>query len=265
GDWKLPEGLELPDHLVGASAEDTLSKVAKAYSGARAELSTRVKPGEGQLEGTVPKEFGGYEITGTGEEADEQVTAELNSEASKPIVDEWRKAALEVGMPDAAFAKFMKTGMANMAAAGYALSGDPEKQAEINGEAEMEALTAEVGQAGADQMLRQMDTYAQKLAKNGVLKSQEDVQEFSQMVGTAKAIQIMQRILVAEFGEKPIPPGEGVEGAMTLDEAYALHAEAMGMQPSSERDDKITRAEREIAKAMTGQASTTGKVRSRVL
>ena len=263
-DWKLPDGLEVPDHLVGTSAEDTLGKLATAYKGARQELSTRVKPGEGQLEGTVPKEFSGYEITGDGE-TDDEIANELNTEASKPIVDQWRKAALEVGMPDAAFAKFMKLGMGNMIEAGYAMTGTPEEQAQINGEAEMEALTKEVGQAGADQMLAQMNNFAQRLATNGILQNQADVDEFGQMIGTSRAIQIMQRIIVGEFGEKPIPKAEGVEGALTVEEAYQLQNEAMALPAGAEKEEKLARAEKELRKALASGGSTPGQIRSRVL
>lgn len=261
--YALPEGIEVADHLVGTDAEDTLRKLATAYKGARQELSTRGKgDGEGP-EGAVPENIEGYEITS--EDAEDPVFKDLTSEASKPIVDAWRKAALDTGIPDAAFSKFMQAGVANMMADGLELNVDPEKQAEINGEAEMEVLTKDLGQAGADQALRVMDNFAAKMAERGHLRDEADVAEFSQMVGTARAVQIMQRILVGELGESPIPPADPVEGALTREEASAMHSEALKMEHGAARDDAIKKAEAAMAKALASTPSTTGAVRSRVL
>lgn len=260
--WKLPDGMEIPEHLVGLSAEDTLKKLSNAYKGARTELSTRKKD-DGILEGAVPKDIDGYQFTGDLE--NDPVLKDLTSEESKPIVDEWRKAAMEVGIPDAAFAAFMHKGMANMSAAGFAPAfGDAAEAQRIQGEAEMAALVTELGKSGADQTLRQLDTFAQKLANNGILTDKSDVQEFGQMVGTAKAARIMQRIISAEFGEKAIPMGDGVEGAPTLEEAYEQHNAAMSMPRGADRDEAMRRAEARLSQAMAG-GSTSGQLRSRVL
>lgn len=264
GDWKLPDGLEVPDHLLGTSAEETLKKLSTAYKGARQELSTR-KREDGVLEGEVPKDLDGYTFdTIEGDPEKDPILADLTSEESKPIVDAWRKAALEVGIPNAAFAKFMHAGIAKMQEGGLNIALNGEEAAKINGEAEMEALTKDLGKDGADMALRQLDTFAQKLANNGILNSQEDVQEFGQMVGTAKAAQIMQRIITAEFGERAIPRADGVAGAPTLAEAYEMQERALKIENSTERQEAVARAEEQIQKAMRG-GSTPGQVRSRVL
>ena len=139
------------------------------------------------------------------------VLADLTSEESKPYVDAFREVAMEVGIPDAAFAKLMHGAVGKLVENGLSISTDPEQAMQINGEAEMEALTRDLGPQGANDALRQIDTFAQKLANNGILQNEKDVQEFAQMVGTAQGLQIMQRIIVAEFGEKAIPKAEGVE------------------------------------------------------
>lgn len=259
--WTPPDGLELPDHLRGADADDTLRKLATAYKGARQELSTRKKE-DGVLEGAVPKDIDGYQITG--DDPDDPIIKDLTSEESKPIVDAWRKAALEVGIPDAAFSKFMQQGIRNMAEQGLQISGDPAETMRVNGEAQLEQLYETHGKAGGDQMLRAIDTYAQKLAQNQVLRSQEDVQEFAQMVGTAHALELMHRIIVAEFGEKPIPRADGVEGAPSPEEAYELHRQALAMPPGQDREEAVERAEKQLRKALQ-ESSTPGQVRSRVL
>lgn len=259
--WALPEGLDVPDHLLGTSAEDTLKKLSTAYKGARQELSTR-KRADGVLEGEVPKDIEGYTFEGDAEK--DPILKDLTSEESKPIVDAWRAAALEVGIPNAAFAKFMQTGIAKMQEGGLQLSADPEESARINGEAEMESLTQMLGKDGADMALRQLDTFAQKLANNGILSSKDDVAEFGQMVGTARAAQIMQRIITAEFGERAIPPGDAIDGAPTIEEAYEMQRQANSIKDMSERQEAVARADAALAKAMR-KGSIPGQVRSRVL
>lgn len=259
--WKLPDGLEVPDHLLGTSAEETLRKLSTAYKGARAELSTR-KREDGVLDGAVPKDIDGYKFEGDLEK--DPILKDLASEESKPIVDAWRKAALEVGIPDAAFAKFMHTGIAKMQEAGLQVGLNPEQAMQINGEAEMEGLVQALGKAGADMALRQLDSFAQKLAERKILSSKEDVAEFGQMVGTARAAQIMQRIITAEFGEQAIPPGDPIEGGVTIEEAYQMQREALSISDATTRQEAVERADAALAKALA-QGSTPGQVRSRVL
>lgn len=263
--WQVPDGMEVPSHLVGSTAEDTLSKVMTAYKGARQELGSR-KKADGTLEGTLPSEIDGYTFDSI--EADPEndpVLADLTSEESRKYVDPARQAALEVGIPDAAFAKFMHAYASKLGENGIQINSDPEKQAEINGEAEFEGLVGALGQNGADLALRQMDNFQQKLQANGILATSEDNAEFLQMIGTAKATQIMQKILVAEFGEQAIPPADPMQGAPTQEEAYAAHRAAMQMQPGSDRDDAMANAEAMLEKAMSGQVSTRGTIRSKVM
>ena len=262
--WKLPDGLELPEHLVGTSAEDTLGKLATAYRGARQELSTR-KKADGTLDGAVPKELTGYTFDAI--EADPEtdpVLADLTSEDSQQYLDPAREVAMELGIPDATFAKFMHGYVSKLSENGLNLAVNPEEAARINGEAEMEQLSKDLGQQGADQALRQIDTFAQKLAQRGVLADKSDLEEFAQMVGTAKGLQIMQRIIVAELGERAIPKADGVEGAPTQEEAYEAHRQALSMPPGSDREAAVERAEAQLAKALQNSGQT-GQIRSRVL
>ncbi len=259
--WKLPDGLEVPAHLLGSSAEDTLKKLSTAYKGARQELSTR-KREDGVLEGEVPKDIDGYTFEGDLEK--DPILKDLASEESKPIVDAWRKAALECGIPNAAFAKFMHAGITKMQEGGVVLNLNSDEAAKINGEAELEALEKELGKAGAEENLRQLDTFAQKLAEKGILRDKADVSEYGQMVGTARAAQIMQRIIAVEFGERAIPPADPLAGAPTLEEAYEAQRMALAMPHSGDREGAVKRSEEMIARAMR-ESSTPGQVRSRVL
>lgn len=262
GEWKLPDGMELPEHLVGDSADDTLAKVAKAYSGARRELSQRSKD-SGQLEGQVPESPDGYEITADGE--DDKIAAELNSEASKPIVDSFRKAAHELGIPDKAFNDFMRKGMAGLEEAGIPIGVSNEEAAQISGEAELATLTETYGKQEAGTMINTISTYGEKLAARGVLKDESDIQEFSQMVGTAKAAAIFHRILTGELGEKPIPPADGMDGSVSPQEAQSAYAQASSMKPGAEKDAAMAEAQRKMEKAYGTQPAQTGSVRSSVL
>lgn len=260
--WKLPEGMELPDHLVGSTADETLAKVTKAYQGARRELSQKGK-GEGKLEGAVPDDPDGYKFDPEGD--DDKIAAELNSEASKPYVDAFRKAAHKLGIPDKAFTQLMREGLSGIAENGMPIGVSNEEAQKISGEQEMASLVEEVGQKEASTIVNTIGTYADKLAQRGVLKDEQDVSEFAQMVGTARAARIFHRILTGEMGEKPIPQADGADGSVTPQEAYAKHAAASRMKPGAEKDAAMAEAQRLMQKAFGNSPQATGSIRSGVL
>lgn len=260
GDWKLPDGIDLPSHLVGTSADETIAKLQKAYTGARAELSRK---GKGGLDGTVPESIDGYTIEATGD--DDKIAAELNSEESKPIVDSFRAAAMKHGIPDKAFAAFMRDGMAGLSEQGIDFGVSNEEAQQISGEMEMATLTKEVGQKEARTITNTIATYGQKLVASGVLADESDVDEFAQMVGTARGARIFHRILVGELGERPVPPADGIDGAMSPGEAQAKYATALKMPAGAERDNALAEANRAMQKAYGNSPSPTGSVRSSVL
>lgn len=260
--WKLPEGMELPDHLVGSTADETLAKVTKAYQGARRELSQKGK-GEGKLEGAVPDDPDGYKFDPEGD--DDKIAAELNSEASKPYVDAFRKAAHKLGIPDKAFTQLMREGLSGIAENGMPIGVSNEEAQKISGEQEMASLVKEVGQKEASTIVNTIGTYADKLAQRGVLKDEQDVSEFAQMVGTARAARIFHRILTGEMGEKPIPQADGADGSVTPQEAYAKHAAASRMKPGAEKDAAMAEAQRLMQKAFGNSPQATGSIRSGVL
>lgn len=260
--WKLPDGLDLPDHLLGTSAEDTLAKLNKAYQGARRELSQKGK-GEGKLEGSVPDDPDGYKFDPEGD--DDKIAEELNSEASKPYVDAFRKAAHKLGIPDKAFTQLMREGLSGIAENGMPIGVSNEEAARISGEQEMASLVQEVGQKEASTIVNTIGTYAEKLAQRGVLKDEQDIAEFSQMVGTGRAARIFHRILTGELGEKPIPTADGADGSVTPQEAYARHAQASKMKPGAEKDAAMAEAQRLMQKAFGNSPQPTGSIRSGVL
>ena len=260
--WKLPDGMELPEHLLGTSAEDTLNKLNKAYQGARRELSTKGKA-EGKMEGTVPENADGYVFEATGE--DDKIAAELNSEASKPYVDAFRKAAHKLGMPDKAFATLMRDGMAGIAEGGIPMGLSNEDAQQISGEQEMALLVKEVGQKEASTIVNTIGTYAEKLVQRGVLSDEADRVEFAQMVGTGRAARIFHRILTGELGEKPIPAADGADGSVTSQEAYAQHAAASRMPAGADKDAALAAANKSFQKAFGNSDNPTGSVRSSVL
>lgn len=260
--WKLPKGMDLPDHLVGSTADETLAKVTKAYQGARRELSQKGK-GEGKLEGAVPDDPDGYKFDSEGD--DDKIAAELNSEASKPYVDAFRKAAHKLGIPDKAFTQLMREGLSGIAENGMPIGVSNEEAQKISGEQEMQSLVKEVGQKEASTIVNTIGTYADKLAQRGVLKDEQDVSEFAQMVGTARAARIFHRILTGEMGEKPIPQADGADGSVTPQEAYAKHAAASRMKPGAEKDAAMAEAQRLMQKAFGNSPQATGSIRSGVL
>lgn len=261
-EWKLPDGVDLPDHLVGMSAEETLAKVAKAYGGARRELSQKGK-GDSSLEGAVPDDPDGYVFEAEGD--DDKIAAELNSEDSKPYVDAFRKAAHKLGIPDKAFAQLMREGLSGIAESGIPIGVSGDEAAQISGEREMEQLVEQVGRKEAGTIVNTIKTYGEKLAQRGVLESEEDVNEFAQMVGTARGARIFHRILTGEMGERPIPVADGADGSVTPQEAYAKHAAASRMPAGAEKDQAMAEAQRLMAKAFGNDGNPTGSVRSSVL
>ncbi len=252
----------MPDHLVGLSADETLAKVAKAYKGARTELGQR-KQASGDLEGNVPENADGYVIESQGDE--DTIAAELNNESAKPMMDAFKAAAHKVGIPDKAFEAFLREGIGTLAEQGIPIGQSDEEIGRINGEAEMAALTEQIGKSEADTIINTISNYGEKLASKGVLQSEEDIAEFTQMVGTARAAQIFHRILVGEMGEKPIPSALGMDGSVTDQEAYAAHARAMAMPEGAERDAALADASMKMQKAFGNQPSSGGKVKSSVL
>jgi len=260
--WKLPDGMELPDHLVGSTADKTLAKLIKAYQGARRELSQRGK-GEGKLEGAVPDDPDGYKFDPEGD--DDKIAAELNSEASKPYVDAFRKAAHKLGIPDKAFTQLMREGLGGIAESGMPIGVSNEEAQKISGEQEMQVLVKEVGQKEASTIVNTIGTYAEKLAQRGVLKDEQDMAEFAQMVGTGRAARIFHRILTGEMGEKPIPMADGADGSVTPQEAYARHAAASRMPAGAEKDAAMAEAQRLMQKAFGNSPQQTGSIRSGVL
>jgi hypothetical protein len=260
--WKLPDGMELPTHLVGLSADETLQKVSKAYHGARTALSQKGK-GEGKLEGSVPDTFDGYLFEADGDE--DNIATELNSEASKPYVDAFRKAAHKLGIPDKAFGQLMREGLGGIAESGIPIGVSNEQAQQISGENEMATLVKEVGQLEAGTIVNTITTYKEKLKQDGTLTNEADEAEFLQMVGTAHGARIFHRILTGALGEKPIPPADGADGSVTKDEAYARHNAASSMKPGAERDQALASANKLFEKAYGNSASPTGSVRSSVL
>ena len=260
GAWKLPDGLEIPEHLVGTSAEDTLAKLSKAYKGARQDVSKGGK--DGGLEGTVPDSPDGYTFEADGD--DDKIAAEINSEASKPIMDAFKKAAHKHKIPDKAFTAFLRDGIAELGEQGISIGNDEDVQ-RVNGEAEMAALSEEVGAKEASTIINTISNYGEKLAAKGVLQNEDDVAEFTQMVGTARAARIFHRLLVGELGEKPIPSAVGMDGQVTPQEAYAAHAAALKLPAGSERDQAVADANAKMQKAFGEGGSASGSIRSNVL
>jgi len=252
--WKAPEGI--PDHLKGATAEETLAKLLPAYTGARKELSKKGQ-GDGKAEG-VPDTPDGYVIEADGK--DDPVAAELNSEASKPIVDSFRKAAHELGIPADKFAGLMKKGMAGLDPALFA--SDEEAQ-QISADAEMERLTKLAGDAAlAGTIVNTVESYGKRQLDAGLFTPAE-LSEFRIMCGTAESAALFYKIMTGELGEKPIPLGDPGTGDVSAVDAYAMHAEAMKLPAGAERDAKLARANQAMSKAYG--VNPAGSVKSNVL
>jgi hypothetical protein len=258
GDYKAPD--YLPEHLRGKDNDETMKKLHEAYAGARKTLSK----GNNKIEGTLPEKPEDYTFEDTGKEGEpDKVFAELSSEASKPMVDMARRAAHKAGIPDKAFAGFMRDFVAGAGESGLPIGMDDGEAQEISSAAEMEKLTELVGSGTeASTIVNTNQTYIEKLVARGTLH-QDDMAEFRVMVGTAESSNIFYKILTAELGEKPIPVAEGGAGAMSQTDAYALHAQASALPDGAEKTQAMEGAQRAMQKAF-GQNSG-GSVRSSVL
>ena len=159
----------------------------------------------------------------------------------------------------------MREGLSGIAENGMPIGVSNEEAARISGEQEMASLVQEVGQKEASTIVNTIGTYAEKLAQRGVLKDEQDIAEFSQMVGTGRAARIFHRILTGEMGEKPIPMADGADGSVTPQEAYSRHAQASKMKPGAEKDAAMAEAQRLMQKAFGNSPQPTGSIRSGVL
>lgn len=255
GDYKAPD--TIPEHMRGKDADETLAKVMKAYTGARETISK----GTGKLEGGVPENIDGYTFESEGD--DDKLAAEMNSEESKPVVDAFKKAALDVGIPDKAFAAFMRQGLANAAEAGVPVGLSDEQAVQISADAEMERMVELMGdQTSANTVVNTVDNYATKLIDNGVM-AKEDMATFKDMCGTADCSRLFYQIMTAEFGEKAIPLTDPDSGKLTSTDAYALHAKASSMPEGAEKVAALQDANAAMQKTFGDQK--TGSVRSSVL
>jgi hypothetical protein len=179
------------------------------------------------------------------------------------MVDMARRAAHKAGIPDKAFAGFMRDFVAGAGESGLPIGMDDGEAQEISSAAEMEKLTELVGSGTeASTIVNTNQTYIEKLVARGTLH-QDDMAEFRVMVGTAESSNIFYKILTAELGEKPIPVAEGGAGAMSQTDAYALHAQASALPDGAEKTQAMEGAQRAMQKAF-GQNSG-GSVRSSVL
>lgn len=253
--YKAPD--TIPEHMRGKDADETLGNVLKAYNGARTSLAK----GQGKLEGDVPKDLDGYTFESEGD--DDSLAAELNSEESKPVVDAFKKAALDLGIPDKAFAAFMRAGLTNAAEAGVPVGLSQEEATAISADAEMERMVELMGSTQeAQTVVNTVGIYGNKLIENGVI-SKDDIGTFNDMCGTADCSRLFYQIMQAEFGEKAIPLADGSDSRVTGTDAYAMHAQASAMPAGSEKDAAMAEANKAMTKAFGNEAA--GSVHSGVL
>lgn len=254
-EYKAPE--TIPEHMRGKDADETLTNVLKAYTGARKSLSE----GKGKLEGNVPDSVDGYTFEAEGD--DDTLAAEMNSEESKPVVDAFKKAALEIGIPDTAFSAFMRAGLKNAAEAGVPVGMSNEEAVEISAAAEMERMVELMGgEKEAGTVTNTVKAYGDKLIESGVI-ARDDLATFNDMCGTADCSRLFYQIMTAEFGEKPIPLADPGADKLTSTDAYAMHAKAEGMPEGAEKD--AARIDARAAMEKTFGQQSAGSVRSNVL
>jgi hypothetical protein len=253
--WTAPESV--PEHLRGDSAEATIEKLAKAYNGRRKDIGK----GEGEGAQDVPENVDGYTLEAAGD--DDAVAAEFNSEEAKPVVDAFKKAALDNGIGAEAFANFMRGGLQNMVEAGLPIGVSPDEAYEISGEAEMETLVNDLGPKEAGTVVNTVEQYGLKQVERGVI-SEDEMNEFRIMAGTALGSKVMFKLITGEFGETPIPMPTENDGQVSAGTAYAAHAAAMKMPPGAERDEALAAAQGQMQKAF-GTQNRPGAVRSNVL
>ena len=231
-----PDGL--PDHLYGESDKETLDSLAKAYKGARDQIANRKTDSDGK----VPDNIDGYKIEAKGD--DDTIAAELNSKESQPIMDAFKTAALEVGMGEKQFSTFIRKGTELAAEAGIPIGISPEKQSEISANAEFADLAEMTGgEKTAQAMVDFNRGIFDKSIENGTA-TEDDRDEFNEMVGTAQSTALFQRMMAPYVGEMPIPLTNNADAGVTPGDAEAAHAAALSMKPGAERDNAIKKAEK---------------------
>lgn len=252
--WEAPK--DLPDHLKADTAEEALAKVLKAYQGARAEISKG-----GAIKGTVPETADGYAIKSTGD--DDAVAKEWASEASKPLVDAFQAAALEMKLPAEAFQDLMRRGLTKLQEAGIPVGMTDEEQLELSADLEHETLRKMVSDPReADVIVLTVDGYRQKLVDGGLINEDES-EEFRVMCGSAASAMLFYKILTTKLGEKPLPLPDPNAPNATVEEAYNAKAEASKIKDPTERAAAIARADAMMVKAVGTEAA--GSIRSNVL
>lgn len=252
--WEAPK--DVPDHLKGKDATETLAKVLKAYQGARAEISKG-----GKLTGTIPETADGYALKPVGDK--DPVAAEWANEDSKPLVDAFQNAALEMKLPAEVFQDLMRRGMTKLQEQGIPIGLTDEEAIELSAEAEHEALRKMVSDPReADVIVHTVDGFRQKLADSGTI-TEEESNEFRVMCGTAASAALFYKILTAKFGEKPMPLPDPNAADLTVEQAYQLRADAHKIADPVERQAAMQRADAALQRAVGTEPA--GSVRSSVL
>lgn len=252
--WKAPEGIA--DHLKGKDADETLAKVLKAYQGARNEIAKG-----GKMTGTIPETAEGYAIKAKDDK--DRIAAEWSKPESKPFVDAFQAAALEMKLPAEVFSDLMRKGLEKVGDLGIPIGMTDEEAIEISAETEMKRLVELAGDPkAAATVVNTVETYSKKLVDSGLITEAERA-EFRVMVGTAESAALFYKIMTAEFGERPIPLGDPGAGQISPQDAYAIHARAMAMKPGAERDQAMIDAQAAMQKAFGNQSA--GSVKSNIL
>ena len=251
GDYQAPDGT--PDHLKGKDDKETLNKLLKAYQGARKDISKN-KPGG------APETVDGYEFKPDGD--DDKIATELNSEASKQVVDAFKDAAKEADISVDQLNTLMRKGLGSLSEQGVPIGVSEEEIIEISAKKEFTDLGEAVGEKQAGIMVNTVDQFGQKMLANGVF-TDGDMNEFRVMVGTSQSVQAFYKIMTGTLGEKPIPPADGGEGAITQVEANALFADAKAMKDGPAKDEALKTASAAMERAYGSEKA--GSIRTNIL
>lgn len=226
----------LPDGILGETDQATIDNLVGTLKSARQAISK----GKHKTP-DVPDDAAGYEITSTGD--DDAIALAMNGEEAGDVMGVARDAALDAGLGKEQFEKFVRAFMEKGGDVGMLMSD--EDAIKISAGEEMKELITTVGsEQGAKQIVNTVSAYFDKL-KAVEIVSEADREEWNTMVGTARASEMMYRVLTEIAGFKPVPL-EGARGDETYThvEAQALQAKALRMEPGAERTAEIVRVQK---------------------
>lgn len=241
---------KLPDGVLGKTDKETIDNLHARYTEARREISKR----QASAAGDVPDKPEGYAFAKQGDK--DPIFDAVTSKDGKAVDDVVRAACQAAGIGQKQYEALVRTFYERGGEVGMFLS--VEEAQEVSGKAELAELVKMTGsEKAANEIIRTVKDYGQRLVERGIMPK-ADLAEWGTMFGTARASNIMFRILTELAGIKPVPlTGTADADAYSTEDLYAMRAAMNRMKPGPERE-----AERKRVEALFEQHFGTGRAAS---